>query len=429
MIEFNFSLAFRTAMAGLFVLGGSSIVAAGQIAPIVTASTPSEGFRFPVVNGSLQYSLTAAESLVYGYNGQANTGTSAVTSFSGDVAYLSKSKFNPFSAVYSGGYLIGGGAEPSAPFQNLALSQVITRRSWNYVLSDTVSYLPQTPTTGLSGIPGVGDLGITGGPIAQSQLGILTTYSRRVSNDASVSVSRSLTGSTSLHATGNYDIQRFVGGSTGLDDTQEIGSGGITHRFNARTSAGADYSYANVSFGVGGLSFTSQSLLFQVTRQLTRQLSLTLGAGPQRVNSGNQPSTNVSVNSTLGYSAAKTNYSLSYFRGQTAGDGVVAGARTDSVSFSASRSINRSWAVSGLAGYNRSSSLPNGLLPPFTSSGVVASGQISRGLTHALSLFASYTVQRQSVQGVAAVNNPFNGLSQVLGFGISYSPRPFLGRR
>ncbi len=430
MIAFPSRLALlRIVCPGFFLLAGSLSCALGQAVPAVGTSAPTEGFQFPTVNGSLQYSVTAAESLVFGYNGQPGTGTSAVTSFSGDLAFLSKSKTNPFSAVYSGGYLVGSGQEPSSPFQNLALSQVIKTRSYDFILADTVSYLPQTPSSGLSGIPGLGDVGIGGGPIADPQLGILTTYSTRVSNTASGTAVRTLTGSTSLHATGTYGIERFLGGSIGLDNNQVSGTGGVLHRINARSSAGADVSYSHFSYTDSGLNFDTQTLLFQFTRQLTRQLTLNVGAGPQRVNSGNQPSINVSFNASLGYTAARTNYILNYSRGVTAGDGVVAGAHTDTVNLSAQRALSRAWDVSGLLGYNRSNSLPNGVLPSFSNDTVVASGQVSRSLNHALFLFASYTLQRQSVAGTAAVNNPFNGLSQILGFGITYAPRPFLGRR
>ena len=147
------------------------------------------------------------------------------------------------------------------------------------------------------------------------------------------------------------------------------------------------------------------------------------------MNSGDQPSTNVSFNASLAYAAAKTNYILNYSRGVSAGDGVVAGAHTDAINVSAIRTLGRAWSVSGILEYNRSKSLPNGLLPIFTNDALVASGQVSRRLDHSLSVFASYTLQRQSITGTAAVNNPFDGLSQILGFGITYSPRPFLGRR
>ena len=411
------------------MLAGSSSCAFAQALPAATSSAPSEGFQFPTVNGTLQYSVTAAESLVFGYNGAPNTGTSAVTSFSGDLAYLSKSKTKPFSAVYSGGYLIGTGSEPSAPFQNLALSQIIQTRSYNFIIGDTVSYLPQTPTSGLSGIPGIGDVGLGGGPVATPSLGIQTTYSTRVSNTTTGTVVRILTGSTSLHATGVYGLERFLGTSIGLDNNQVSGTGGVTHRIDARTSLGGDYSYSHFSYTAGGLNFNTQTLLFQFTRQLSRRFSLNVGVGPQRVNSGGQPSTNVSFNSSLGFLSGKTNYTLSYFRGVSAGDGVVAGAHTDSVNFTARRSLSRDWDVSGLVGYNRSNSLPNGLLPAFSDNGIVASGQLTRRLARSLFAFGSYTLQRQSIAGTAAVSNPFNGLSQIVGLGITYAPRPFLSSR
>src|SRR5467141_72236 len=42
---------------------------------------------------------------------------------------------------------------------HVAASQGYTARHWIFNVSDSFSFLPQSPTTGLSGIPGVGDLG------------------------------------------------------------------------------------------------------------------------------------------------------------------------------------------------------------------------------------------------------------------------------
>ncbi len=422
------------ALCTLILSGFSFSGASAQGVSVVANPVAYDGFQLPTVGGSLQYSLTAGESILFGYNGEPGTGANPITSFSGNLAYLSKSENHPFSAVYSGGYLIGTSNEPSYPFQNLALSQVLRTRSWNFVLADSVSYLPQTPTTGLSGIPGIGDIGVA--PIQNTStagLGILTDYSTRISNNVSGTASRNLTGSTSLQGTGGYTIQRFLGNSVGLSSDQITGGGGIEHRIDARSSFGVNYNYAASTFTNAQYSFSTQTLLFQYSRQLTRRLSMNVSAGPQRVASGNNtlsgPSNNVAGGAGLSYNGQKTIYSLSYSRGINNGDGVVVGSRSDSLSLGANRQLNRVWNLSAVVGYNHSTSLPSLILPSFSNNGIVFSGQASRALTHTLSVFASYTIQRQSVQGLAAVNNAFNGLSQVLGFGITYAPKPFLGRR
>src|SRR5947208_962 len=82
------------------------------------------------------------------------------------------------------------------------------------VVSDSVSYLPSTPTVGLSGVPGTGDVGIAPVQIGiDNGLGLLTPYSTRLNNSASASLSRRLTARTSAYAGGNYSTLRFVGSS------------------------------------------------------------------------------------------------------------------------------------------------------------------------------------------------------------------------
>jgi hypothetical protein len=147
----------------LFLAIGSR--AEAQAPPMATA--PSFGFSLPSAEGTLTYSLSASESFL---TGSEASGTDTTTSLSGSLGYLSSSPNKPFSLVYSGGYLYStvSGYPGSSTFQNLAASQVVTTKNWNFVVDDAVSYLPEAPTTGLSGIPGVGDIGVVPVQIGQT---------------------------------------------------------------------------------------------------------------------------------------------------------------------------------------------------------------------------------------------------------------------
>ncbi len=183
--------------------------ALAQALPAAQASPISTGFALPRSEGTLQYAVSASETLNSGYYG---AGLAAATNLSGDMAYLSGSKNDPFSMVFSGGHSWSDSIQPSYTFLNLALSQVVTTRLWTFIAADSVSYLPSTPTTGLSGVPGVGDLGIAPLPAGgYDGQGVLTDYSTRVSNAASGTLSINLTGKTSLNGTGVYAITRFLG--------------------------------------------------------------------------------------------------------------------------------------------------------------------------------------------------------------------------
>ena len=98
----------------MFLALGS--LAQAQDVPAATISTPSFGFSLPSVEGTLTYSLNAAESVDTGY---ASGGVDSTTSLSGSLGYLSSSPDKPFSLVYSGGYLYSTipGYPPSSTFQ------------------------------------------------------------------------------------------------------------------------------------------------------------------------------------------------------------------------------------------------------------------------------------------------------------------------
>ncbi len=434
---------FRTILFTALVGAATAVSAHGQAAPTATAPDPYGGFAIPTVNGSLRYSLTASETVLTGYNGATGNGARTYTSLGGNLAYLSKSKRRPFSAVYSGGYLIGGSTFPSYPYQSLALSQALPFGKWSFTVADVVDYTPQTPIGSLSGIPGIGDLSVTPVPVVPSiGLGILTTYATRIGNTVSGAASRQLTGATSLGFSGTYSIQRYTGTSTGFqginNDSKSVGAS-LQHRLNARSSVGAAYNYISSGFqsgllGTGTHGFQSHSVLGTYSRQLTRRLFVTAGAGPQWVPGGTGATTqatsvSIAANAGLAYTVRQYSANLSYVRGVSNGNGVVIGSQTDAVSGSLSKRFARIFSASGLVGYNHSQQLSNSALPNYSSSGVVAGGQVSAQVRQPLSVFAGYTLQRQSFNGYAPAGIAFNGLTQFVSFGVTFSPKPFYDRK
>ena len=418
-----------------------------QAVPTATSSSPYEGFSLPSIGGSLRYSLTASETVVSGYNGAPGTGANAYTNISGNLAYLSRSETSPFSAVYSGGYLFGNSQIPSYPFQSLSLSQGAKAGKWTFLIADTVNYLPQTPATGLSGVPGAGDLNLQPIQVGPSTgLGILTLYSTRVSNSLSGTASRQITGSTSVSGTGTYGIQRYTGDSAnnGINNDLESGAANVNHRLDARSTVGGGYTFTHSSFSYlpgaigfassGQSSFNTQTIQVNYSRALSKQLELSVGVGPQWVSPGdgrvvNSGSVNVSANAALSYAAQSYSAALSYSRSVNNGDGVVVGTRNDVLALSAQRRFGRIYQGSALVGYNHSSQLANTLLPTFNSNAVVAGGQFSAQIARPISVFASYTLQRQLFDGTSPSFNAFSGLSQFVTFGVTYSPKALLTRK
>jgi hypothetical protein len=335
--------------------------------------------------------------------------------------------------VYSGGTLVGNSGQPSVYYQSLAFSQVATAGRWNFLLSDGISYLPESPTTGLSGVPGVGDLGVDPVQVGDGAgLGILTTYGPRVSNTVSGSASRPITGSLSFQGGGTYSILRYLGdpatslASVGIDTTSESGFGGLNYRIDARSSANVNYSYSRSSFSGSQFTFISQGGNVGYTRLLTRQLSMTVTAGPQRVSSSNSeltgPSLNLAASASLTYAGKVLTQSLNYSRGVTNGSGVIQGATADSITYGVHRAYGRAWGLAGSVGYARTRSLPTLTAMMFSSDGVTASGQVSRSIGRHFSAFGSYTIEDQTTQSNINTINAFSGLYQVFGFGLTFSP-------
>jgi hypothetical protein len=135
------------------------------------------------------------------------------------------------------------------------------------------------------------------------------------------------------------------------------------------------------------------------------------------------------VSASASYAAKNYSTSLAFSRSANGGFGAVSGAISNSATFSASRTFAVVWNTSGTVGYSQNSNLPGPNVARFSGSTYVVSGQVSRAIARSLSCFASYTLEEQSTSAAAAVDL-FSGTSQVVGFGITYSPSALhLGRQ
>ena len=418
----------------LLLAFSGSLSAAAQATPAVTVSPGYDGFQFPTVAGSLHFAVSASEVAYVGNNGSG--GASASTNISGDVAYLSQSQKHPFSLIYSGGFLTGNSSLSNSVYQNLAASQIIPVHRWTFIVGDSASYLPQTATVGLSGIPGVGDVGFDPvSVVSGSGLGILTQQSSRIANTVTGSASRPITARLSFQSSATYYNLNYVGGSntaSGINDSQSNFNSGLFYSLDRHSSVGVNYGYATSSFGPLASSFHSQSVNVSYLRQVNRRLSLTASAGPQWTSGGalTQGSTNVSAAVSANYSARLGGLSASYSRGTSSGSGVSFGSLSQSLQASAQHRFGRALNGSLNVAYSRSTNIPNAVTLPFTTNASVAGVQLNRAVWQNFSVFVTYTVERQSVQGAGLSSNTFNGLFQVIGAGLTYSPKSLrLGRR
>ncbi len=428
----------------LILISASRALSYGQATATASAPIATSGINLGVVNGTFRYGATASESFQTGY-GQ-NQDVSEQTNLSGSLIYATKSLKTPFSAIYTGGVLFSNQRNYGTnTFQSLAFSQGYVSKSWTLGVSDVVSYLPQSPTVGLSGIPGTGDLGLS--PVlgvdtpAQN---ILTYNSDRVSNSVTGNASRSLTARTALTADVSYGILDYFDNSS-LNTRQISGDLGLNHEIDARTSVGVGADYSVFTFGnylitgqnQGDASFTTRALSLRAQRQFTRALSGAVSVGPQWVNS----SSKLGIPSRLGvYATASATYvrrfgtfGVSYSRGANGGSGVLPGAFSDSITGSASRAYGHNWALSGNIGYVRTTGLSSNLnptlvvIPGVGSYGnfdsTFAGGQVTRRLTDAFSAFASYTAFNQTYGNVRNVPGAVASLIQSFAVGVSWYPK------
>lgn len=402
-------------------------------------SSLSPKLTTPVIDGSLHYSLGAAVIAQTGVAG--NSGTGETTSLSGNVGYVNRSARAPLSLLGSGGVLFSSltNQSSSSYFQNFAISQGYIRGPWVLGVSDSFSYLPQSPTTGISGIPGLGDLGT---PVFQNPSqnvvsdGLLTNYGSRINNGISGNVERRLGASTSVSGGGNYTLLHFLNANNGLDYRQYGAQGGLNRRLDARDTVNLTGDYTSYSYtGLGataGLKVRVIGVNGGFQRLLSRSLSANVSAGPQWISGSD--TTQVPSRMTVGagagltYTKRFTTASLQYSRGANGGSGVQQGSVSDNLSGSIGRAYGRDWAVSATATYRRGSGLSqSSIATPALTNGTnntfYGGGQVTRRLGNSFSTYLSYTLQKQSVVSALLVQNAFNGTSQSIGLGINFSPR------
>ncbi len=426
---------------GLVPVGVLPALGRAQAQPTaVTPVSTVSGLNFAVPAGSFRYGGSLSEVIQRGYFSTRQY--SYQTNLSGSLAYSTRSVTRPFSAIYSGGVQFANQSGYGTTFfQNLALSQGYVTRHWTFGLSDVVSYLPQSPTVGLSGVPGTGDLGLdpVSSPGVPAQ-NVLSYNSNRVSNTVTGSASRRLSGRTSVSGDASYSILHFFDNSS-YDSRQIVSDLNVDHTLDARTNIGAGVSYSIYNYdAVAHASFETRGVNVHGSRQITRPLAVFGSVGPQWINAsaslGIPSRVTVAATAGLTYVRQFGTLSASYTRGTNGGSGVVPGAFSDSLTGTFSRSFGRDWSAGLNGGYTRTTGLGSSAITNLAATGIPNQAnfdstfggvQANRRLTSSLSAFASYTAFEQSYGNIATANAPLpgalNGLVQSFAFGISFYPR------
>ncbi|QNI36593.1 hypothetical protein [Edaphobacter albus] len=421
----------------------------GQAAPTATlapvaAPTPAGATapRLSWLDGTIHYAVNAAEIVQYGYYGAGNTTSS--TAISGVAGYSSLSQVHPTSLLFSGGVVFGQGGQGTTTYQNFAISQSLIKGLWVFNVADSFSFLPQSPVTGVAGVPGINNPGSTpiDGPSQGPAGGILTYTGNRISNMINGTVERRLTGRTSISGTGMWSVLHFIDKNAGLDTSMLSGQVGLNHQINARNTASISALYSTFDttnllaiyppgFPNNDVTYQTKGINVSYQRLWTRALSTDISAGPMWIQTSAAQlipdRLNYSLSAGANYNRQLTNYSLRYMHGVNGGSGVQPGALSDAVSASVGRTFNPKWAASASFVYTRTSGLlvvnpalgsVNGITN--TEYGTL---QVTHGFTRTFSGYASYTAQNQSTNQGILLPNAFNGLSHIFGIGVSWTPQ------
>jgi hypothetical protein len=138
-------------------------------------------------------------------------------------------------------------------------------------------------------------------------------------------------------------------------------------------------------------------------------------------------STGLTVNANATYDVKPFSVTLSYIQATTGGAGVLTqvGVHNQDANAGLSRQFGRDLTISASGAYMRTQGLQqtsatNGQTG--VTSGKYGGVSATRRLGRYFTVFANYTAVQQSTSAVLP-SNAINGLSQVIGFGLGYSPR------
>ena len=403
----------RRIVTGLPCLFLAMLAAHGQVPSALS------GPRALPFAGTVHYDLHYSQNAEFG----SRIGDWQTSTASGTASYANTSRHLPFSMNYSGGYTwtLKGPAYSTGLFQHLFLSQGFDHGRWNFLTSDDVSYRPQAPTTGFSGIPGIGEpIGVPS-PAPPSGQSILTLNTHVVDNTAAANISRRLNYAYSFSAGGSWNLLRYPD-SNGLNSNSPMGNAALTRRLNSRDSISGRYRFSQFTYPDFDFSFTTQTGLLDFTRAWNRKVTTDVSAGPEWTSgsqgSGVPSALRVSGAASITYSFRSRSASLVYNRATNGGGGYLVGANTDSLAVDLSREFHRILTLGLTGSYNRTAGLRRNGITSARYAGV----QITVRVGPEITFFANYTVTNQSTSS-ALPANALSGMMQLISVGISYGSR------
>jgi hypothetical protein len=313
------------------------------------------------------------------FNGQ--SGFLTATVLAGHLTLEHLSKRNEFSGAYQGGgVLYENNSQLNSTFHLGALSDSIMFRRATLILSDRGGYLPGF-YAGLGGVAfggafSLGGLGNMPGlnPSFLPTRGIISGAGGYF-NTALAQLEYRPTARSTVTLAGSF--QTLSSTQAGfVDSNATILQTGYDRGLTSRDTVSVFYSASLIRYSGIAESVDAHFIAFSYGRRVTGRLALQLYAGPEiysvAVPGQSQTHTFAGGGGKLTYRWSRSYADVSYWRGLTAGSGVLTGAQTDYVSAGLNRQLSRAWSGGLTGNYNFNS----GLSKP--NSGTSASGVVTR---------------------------------------------------
>jgi hypothetical protein len=393
------------------VLSTCSFTLIGQVVPAAQGprSLPLSG----TLNLTFRYAHLAEKQPAYAAY---QTGAASV-----DLVFSNDNQHRPLQLMYTGGstWMVSGPGQVTGSFQRLYVAQSFIGRKWTGVLSNDVGYLPAAPTTGFSGIPGIGEpIGLPNPGTGATQ-SILTVNTHTVDNISYGSLERRLNRSYSLRGDAAWGILRYPDGgafdSDSLTGTLELGD-----RLSARTEVMTGYRASRFTYPGLGFDVLSQSVYLGVTHAWNARLFTELSAGPEWTASS-ATATPSSLGPTITAAANYTSHlgaaNIRYTRGINNGSGYYPGALLEMVNGGFFHDFRKSLSVGITGSLMRTKPLVGDSV-----GSAYCGAQVTRRLGRFAGVFASYTALRQT-STASLPGNALAGVSHVFSAGVEFSPR------
>jgi hypothetical protein len=289
------------------------------------------------------------------------------------------------------------------PYHDLGISLEISSGRWTFRLRDDARYSWGTgfggaftggPAQGLQNSP-LNSIQPSLVPNATIQTGLVRQLNNTALGEADYAFSRR----TTMTIVVSYGFYFFAGDYI---DSQSInGRVGYNYAVSAANSISLNYDYSHTSFG--GASNRLQTDLVQMSfgRKITGRLAFQLGAGPQLLRTNNSGLSaprqlSWSASSALTYNLTRTSYSLSYFRGVTAGSGVFYGSKSQTITGTVNRQFTRFWSASMNGGYGTNESLVPGVVFVSRFDNWFAGASLNRQMGRQVRFTLSYSYQQET---------------------------------